>query len=68
VGQHHLFSSLEAFALGSLANPLSPGEDGGVSRKPRALTNKLTGVLSSSYADPELKYPLGDLDKRGVRN
>jgi hypothetical protein len=62
------FSSLEAFALGSLANPLSPGKDGGVSRKPRALTNKLTASSRLPTLDPELIYPLPDLDKRGVRN
>lgn len=38
------------------------------SSRSNALSNKLTSVLSSSYADPEIRTALGLLDAKGVKN
>ena len=48
-------------------SPLSPSP-GAVSSRNSALSNKLTGVISRSYADPEIKDTLSILDARGVVN
>ncbi|KAF7503350.1 hypothetical protein GJ744_003956 [Endocarpon pusillum] len=46
---------------------VSPSE-GAVSGRNTVLSNKLTGVLSQSYADPEIRESLSILDARGVVN
>ena len=64
------FSSQEVFSPGGVdtSNPLSPGIDGIAARKSNALGTKVTSVLSSSYADSEIRDALRLLDKRGVQN
>ena len=49
------------------SSPISPSE-GHVSGRNNALSNKLTSVLSRSYADPEIRDSLSILDTRGVVN
>lgn len=46
---------------------VSPSE-GAVSGRNTVLSNKLTSVLSQSYADPETRETLSILDARGVVN
>ncbi len=49
------------------SSPISPSE-GAVSGRNSMLSNKLTSVLSQSYADPEIRGTLSILDARGVVN
>ncbi len=49
------------------SSPLSPSE-GAVPGRNSMLSNKLTSVLSQSYADPEIRDILSILDARGVVN
>lgn len=49
------------------SSPISPSE-GAVSGRNTMLSNKLTSVLSQSYADPEIRDTLSILDARGVVN
>ena len=37
-------------------------------QKSNALSNKLSSVLSASYADSEIRDALHDLDEKGIRN
>ena len=37
-------------------------------QKSNALSNKLSSVLSASYADSEIRDALNDLDEKGIRN
>ena len=37
-------------------------------QKPNALSNKLSSVLSASYADSEIRDALRSLDEKGIRN
>lgn len=60
-------NGLDGFHAGDLDSPLSP-EEGLSSKRTNALTTKLTSVLSSSYADPEIRHALRLLDARGVQN
>jgi len=62
------FSSPDEFASAGLDNPLSPTGDGLSSKKSSALTNKLANVLSSSFANPEIRDGLRLLDERGIQN
>jgi hypothetical protein len=48
----------------SPATPLA----GSASRGANALSNRITSVLSASYADLEIRDALETLDARGVRN
>lgn len=56
---------------GSLENgtnsPISPLQGASTSRN-NVLSNKLTDVLSRSYADPEIRESLAILDARGMVN
>ncbi|KAK2768698.1 Golgi transport complex subunit 6 [Arachnomyces sp. PD_36] len=51
----------------SPSSPLSP-PTANSSQRSTALANKLTSVLSSSYADSDIRDALETLDARGVRN
>ncbi|KAI9798821.1 MAG: hypothetical protein M1825_004994 [Sarcosagium campestre] len=51
--------------LESPSTPLSPGPPGS---RTSALSNKVSSVLSSSYADLDIREALGILDERGVTN
>jgi conserved oligomeric Golgi complex subunit 6 len=46
---------------------ISPSQGSGSVRN-NALSNKLTSVLSRSYADPEVRDTLSILDARGIMN
>ena len=48
----------------SVATPITPS----ATARSTALSNKLTSVLSASYADSEIRDALGLLDVRGVEN
>ena len=48
-------------------SPVSPSE-GAVSGRNTVLSNRLTSVLSQTYADPEIRDTLSILDARGVVN
>ncbi|KIW50561.1 hypothetical protein PV05_09360 [Exophiala xenobiotica] len=61
-------SGLDGFTSGTLDSPVTPGGDGVSARRTNALSTKLTGVLSSSYADYEIRDALRLLDARGVHN
>ena len=50
----------------SASSPLTPPT--GNSQRSTALANKLTSVLSSSYADSDIRDALETLDGRGVQN
>lgn len=60
---NHNSPSLETGA----GSPLSPAPGAALSRS-SVLSNKLTGVLSRSYADSEIRDTLSILDARGVVN
>ena len=49
------------------SSSLSPSKGAGSGRS-SMLSNKLTSVLSQSYADPEIRDTLSILDARGVVN
>lgn len=53
--------------LPSASSPLSP-PTANSSQRSTALANKLTSVLSSSYADSDIRDALETLDARGVQN
>lgn len=53
--------------LPSASSPLSPPAASS-SQRSTALANKLTSVLSSSYADSDIRDALETLDARGVQN
>jgi hypothetical protein len=59
---------LDGFTSGTLDSPVTPGGDGVSARRTNALSTKLTSVLSSSYADYEIRDALRLLDARGVHN
>lgn len=48
----------------SVTSPIAPS----ATARSSALSNKLTSVLSASYADSEIRDALGLLDVRGVEN
>ncbi|KAK5168654.1 Golgi transport complex subunit 6 [Saxophila tyrrhenica] len=50
---------------GSLLSPTTPG---GAGPKSNALQNRVTSVLSASYADLEIRDALSMLDERGLQN
>lgn len=56
---------------GSLENGTSspiPSPYGALASRNNALSNKLTSVLSRSYADPEIRDTISMLDARGIVN
>jgi hypothetical protein len=53
--------------LPSASSPISLPPNNS-SQRPTALANKLTSVLSSSYADSDIRDALETLDSRGVQN
>lgn len=55
--------------VGNGENDDIPSLDGlPLSSKSNALSNKITSVLSASYADLEIRNALGLLDRRGTTN
>ena len=62
------FSGLDVPGHHNLDSPLSPTGDPLSSRKANALSTKLATVLSSSYADSEIREALRLLDVRDVQN
>lgn len=52
----------------NVENEASAPTDGAASKRSNALSNKLTSVLSSSYANSETRDALRLLDARGARN
>jgi hypothetical protein len=64
------FGGLDGFTPGGLVDsPISPGSESlPASRRSNALSTKLTSVLSSSFADYEIRDALRLLDERGVHN
>ena len=60
------FNDDGSFENGS-SSPIS-AQSGAVSGRNNALSNKLTGVLSWSHADPEIRDTLSILDARGAVN
>lgn len=62
------FSSLDGFASAGADSPVTPGTEGGTSKRANALTTKLASVLSSSYADYDIRDALRLLDERGLQN
>lgn len=61
-------ANLDGFPSTGLDGPVTPGGEGLSSRRTNALSTKLTSVLSSSYADYEIRGALRLLDERGVQN
>lgn len=62
------FSSLDGSGSHNADGTLSPGVDVSTSRKVNALSTKLASVLSSSYADSEIREALRLIDLRDVHN
>ena len=62
------FSSSDSVPYNDLTSPLSPSGDTLSSRKVNALSTKLATVLSSSYADSEIREALRLLDVRATGN
>ncbi|KIX00763.1 uncharacterized protein Z518_09828 [Rhinocladiella mackenziei CBS 650.93] len=62
------FNNLDGLTTPGLDSPISPSGDGLPSKRTNALSTKLTSVLSSSYADYEIRDALRLLDERGVQN
>lgn len=57
------------FTSNDIESVLSPSGDAtGASKRSNALSNKLTNVLSSSYADSETRDALRLLEMRGAQN
>ena len=61
-------SEHDGFIANDIDSPMSAGGEGTSSKRSNALSNKLTSVLSSSYADSEIRDALRLLDARGARN
>lgn len=61
-------SGLGGFTSGTLDSSVTSGGEGVSARRTNALSTKLTSVLSSSYADYEIRDALRLLDARGVHN
>ena len=62
------FNSLDGFPSSGLEGPVASEGDSLSSKRTNALTTKLTSVLSSSYADYEIRDALRLLDEQGMRN
>lgn len=60
------FHGLESFSRDGLDSPLSPSEDGIASKRATALSTKLASVLSTPYADSEIREALRLFDLRDV--
>lgn len=50
------------------SNAISPPGGANVAPRSTALSNRLTSVLSASYADSDIRDALETLDKRGINN
>ncbi|KAH7118835.1 oligomeric Golgi complex subunit 6 [Dendryphion nanum] len=61
------FQERSAVASHDAASPISPAV-GTASRGANALSSRITSVLSTSYADLEIRDALETLDARGVKN
>ena len=61
-------SSYDGLGHDGIDSPLSASGDSIASRKANALSTKLATVLSSSYADSEIREALRLLDIRNVNN
>lgn len=62
------FSSLDGYSTSGIDSSTISGTDGTPAKRNTALGTKLTSVLSSSYADYEIRDALRLLDERGVQN
>lgn len=62
------FGGLDGLDGHDIDSPLTPSGDGLSARKSNVLATKLTNVLSSSYADREIRDALRLLDVRRVQN
>jgi hypothetical protein len=62
------FSSLDGVKHNEVGSPSSSAGESLSSRKANALSTKLATVLSSSYADSEIREALHLLDARDIRN
>jgi conserved oligomeric Golgi complex subunit 6 len=62
------FSSLDGISSHDVLSPLSPGGESNSAKKANALSTKVATVLSSSYADSEIREALRQLDNRVVTN
>lgn len=62
------FTSVDGSTHNDFSSPLSPSGDTLSSKKANALSTKLATVLSSSYADSEIREALRVLDLRDIRN
>jgi hypothetical protein len=60
------FSGLENLSRDGLNGPLSPGDDSAASKRATALSTKLASVLSTPYADSEIREALRLFDLRQV--
>ncbi|RAO68872.1 uncharacterized protein BHQ10_004884 [Talaromyces amestolkiae] len=60
------FANSNHFADAS--NAISPPGGANVAPRSTALSNRLTSVLSASYADSDIRDALETLDKRGIKN
>lgn len=59
-------AGLDGITAGGLDSPLSPNENGSAAKKANALSSKLSTVLSSSYADPEIREALRLFDRQDL--
>lgn len=62
------FSGLDGISGHDPAHPLSPIGDASSAKKANALSTKIATVLSSSYADSELRDALRQLEVRQIAN
>lgn len=61
------FNDTGVFLENGTSSPVSTSQEP-VSGRNNALANKLTSVISRSYADPEIRDSLSILDTRGIVN
>lgn len=58
------FSSLDGLASNGIDSPISPTDSSNTSKRTNALSTKIASVLSTSYADSEIRDGLRLLDLR----
>jgi conserved oligomeric Golgi complex subunit 6 len=62
------FNSLDGISSHDVLSPLSPTAESTSAKKANALSTKVATILSSSYADSEIREALRQLDNRDVKN
>jgi conserved oligomeric Golgi complex subunit 6 len=62
------FNSADEGVIGGIDSPNAITGSGLTGARPSLLSNKLTSVLSTSYADSEIRDALRLLDAKGIRN